>query len=261
MQYESHLYLILAPTQALVASQQTPEQFAVHFRAGSTRFYEGKMIFAEVDVDFRHPYFDIDSGLAGLITHEDGRPKATKFISSYRVLEHIAIDSIKRLFLTTAEGYVVGLSDAPHEAAHPGGVFRVFAEIAPLRMLVLSTFNFIEFGRYITHPAYGKGAPKLFYTQIELDADHFLEAVEARPMMVSPIRGLHPSLLRDALRELAGNADKRVKGLSLDASLETISYRQIRHGFMFASQDEGKFFPMPTMEEIKRQNERFWGTM
>ena len=89
MSYENHLYQILSPNQALVASQLSPEQFAKHFTVGSVRYYEGKVIFAELDTEFRNPYFNIEQGLAGLVPHDDGRPKATKYISTYRTLEHL----------------------------------------------------------------------------------------------------------------------------------------------------------------------------
>jgi len=84
-----HLYLILHPNHSLIASQLEPEQFLRHYVQGSTRYFEGRLIFAEVDPDFRHEYFDIDKAYAELIPHEDGRPKATKFIKSYRTLEHM----------------------------------------------------------------------------------------------------------------------------------------------------------------------------
>ncbi len=262
MEYENHLYLILSPNQALIASQINPEQFARHYGSGTTRFYQGKVIFAEIDVNFRDPYFNIDDGLAALVPHSNGRPKATKFISSYRVLEHIDFKSIKKIYLTTSEGYCIGLSEAPYDKTHHLGFLRIFAEIAPLRMLVMSSLNFPEFGRYITNPAYGKGAPKLFYTQVELDTEDFLADLENRPTMNPPIPGLHPSKLRDAINELKSSPEeKTTKGLSLDSSMDQIPYKRIRHGFMFASQEETKFFPMLSLSEIENTNLKFWRAM
>ncbi len=262
MEYENHLYQILSPNQALIASQMNPEQFAMHYGAGTTRYYQGKVIFAEIDVNFRNPYFNIDKGLAALKPHEDGRPKATKFISSYRTLEHIDISAIKKLYLTSPEGYCIELSEAPHDKAHQGGFLRIFAEIAPLRMLVMTSLNFVEFGKYITDPVYGKGAPKQFYTQIELDTEDFLADLEQRPTMNPPVPGLHPSKLRDAINELKNASEKKTtKGLSLYSSIDQIGYRRIRHGFMFASQEETKFFSMPSLDEIEKINPKFWRAM
>ncbi len=258
MQYENRLYQILAPNPALVASQLDPEEFARHYTAGSVRYYAAKVVFAEIDLNFRHPYFKIDEGLAGLIPHEDGRPKATKFISTYRVLEHIDLNAIKRVLLSTPEGYTLELNDAPYTKTHESGYLRIFAEISPLRMLVLSRLDFPAFGKYITDPDFPKGAPKQFYTQVELDIEHFLSDFEKRPTMHPPIPGLHPSKLREAVMEMRADPQKASKGLRLDNSFDTIPYKLIRHGFMFASQDETRFFPMPSRSEIEATNYRFW---
>jgi hypothetical protein len=261
MQYENRIYQILAPNPALVASQLTPEDFAKHYTAGSVRYYAAKVVFAEIDINFRHPFFNIGDGIAGLIPHEDGRPKATKFISSYRVLEHMDLGAIKRLYLSTPEGYSLELSEAPYERTHEAGFLRIYAEIAPLRMLVLSRYDFPAFGKYVTAPNFPKGAPKLCYTQVELNIEEFLRDFDERPTMHPPIPGLHPSKLRDAIVEMRTQKDKPTKGLRLDSSFDTIPYKLIRHGFMFASQEATKFFPMLSREEIERTNYRFWRAM
>lgn len=261
MKYDSHLYQILSPNPALVASQLEPHSFAKHYTSGSTRYHSGKIVFAEIDLRFRHPFFKIDDGLAALVPHRDGRPKATRFISSYRVLEHIDLSAIQRLYLTSAEGFAITLEPAPYEKEHQAGYLRIFVEITPLKMLVLSRCNFPEFGHQITDPNFSKSAPKQFYTQVELNIDDFLKDFEERPTMHSPIGGLHPGKLRDAILEMRTRPEKLGKGLSLASMFDNISYRTIRHGFMFASQNETKYFPMPSDEEIKEMNPRFWRTM
>lgn len=261
MTYENRLYQILAPNPALVASQLEPEEFAKHYTAGSIRYYEGKVVFAEIDINFRHPYFKIDEAIAALHSHPDGRPKATKFISTYRVLEHIDLKAIKRVILSTPEGYSLELQSAPYTKTHEPGFLRIYAEIAPLRMLVLSRLDFPAFGRYITDPNFPKGAPKQFYTQVELDIAEFLKTFEERPTMHAPIPGLHPSKLRDAIMALRADPQKSTKGLRLDCSFDSIPYKLIRHGFMFASHEETKFFPIPSRVEIEATHYHFWRAM
>src|SRR6266542_745933 len=104
MNYENHLYMILHPNAALVGSQLNPGDFAKHFITGSSKYFSGKLIFAEIDANYRHPYFKIDKMLESLVPHEDGRPKSTKYVCTYRVLEHIDFDKIKKLYLSTPEG-------------------------------------------------------------------------------------------------------------------------------------------------------------
>lgn len=261
MEYERYLYAIMYPNHALIGSQLTPEQFAKHYTAGSTRSYNGKVIFARVNSSFRHPYFDIESIIDEIRPHDDGRPKATKFIRSYRVLEHLDYGAIETLYLTSPDGYVIELEPKPYVNTHKPGFVRLFAEIAPMRMLVLSNFDFEQFSKYITGPGNRKGAPKVFYTQIEFDIPDFIQEYQKNPFIQPPIETIHPSTLRDAYTELVDNAEKHTKGLCLDSAMDHIPYKLIRHGFMFASAEKNVYFPMPASSDIEKQNFKFWRSM
>jgi hypothetical protein len=259
--YEKRLYQILYPNQALIASQLGPQEFARHYLVGSVRHYSGKLVFAEIDPAFRHPYFDIDGAFAATVPHPDGSPKRTKFISSYRVLEHMDFGAIRKLYLANSEANLLELSPGVYDKTHQPGFLRTYAEIAPLSMLVLSPLTMPEFGAHITAPGNGKGAPKLFYTQIDLTVDEFLKNFEQNPFSQAPFPFLHPSKLRDAILEMQARPEKKAKGLSLFAPIDQISFKKIRHGFMFASPESHLFFPMPSLQEIEEKAFKFWQGM
>jgi len=261
MPLQNHLYMILFPNTALVGSQLEPAEFGRHFISGSSKYYAGKLIFAEVDISFRHSYFKIDEMLQDLCPHEDGRPKSTKYVSTYRVLEHIDYDKILNLYITTPEGYTLELVPGPYEAKHQPGLIRVFGEITPVSLLVLSDYNFLEFSKFITSPSSFVGAPKMFYTQIDLEIDEFLKQIESNPLLPPPIPDIHPAVLQKSILEMRKFKDKHTKGLSLNNPLGKISFRNLRHGFMFASQDRNRFYPFPSLDEIEKTNYRFWKTM
>jgi hypothetical protein len=211
-------------------------------------------------VAFRHPYFRIDEAIAELKPHEDGRPKATKFISCYRVLEHLELTALKNLYLTSEEGHCLEIEPRPWPGHELTGE-NIYAEISPLRMLVLSKLDFQGFGRFITDPANSIGAPRFFYTQIDLNVGEFVTEYEHNPFMQPPISGLHPAILRDAVTELRTAGYKSNKGLSLRSNMDNFSFKQIRSGFMFASQNDQKFYPMPSLGEIEKRNLRFWRSL
>lgn len=261
MEYQTRLYQILYPNQALIASQVGPQEFARHYLVGSVRHYSGKLVFAEIDPSFRHPYFKIDEALAETRPHDDGTPKRTKFICSYRVLEHMDFNAIRSLYLTNSEAQVLELKPGTYTKKHEAGYLRTYAEIAPLSMLVLSPMSMPEFGSFITAPGNTKGSPKLFYTQIELNIREFLETFEADPFAQAPFPFLHPSKLRDAIHEMQEHPHKKTKGLSLFCPLDQISYKRIRHGFMFSDGEHSKFFAMPSLHEIEETNFKFWQGM
>ncbi|MFW6368802.1 MAG: hypothetical protein ACOCZ9_03595 [Spirochaetota bacterium] len=261
MEFKERLYAIFHPNDALVASQLTPEQFARHYTSGSAQHYHGKVIFGELASTFRDSFFPIEEVLEQLEPHDDGRPKATKFISTYRVLEHIDVQAIRKLYLATQDGACIGLEPGEYQNPYEEGFVRIYAEIAPMRMLVLSDFDFTEFGAFITDPKNYKSAPKQLYTQLNVNIVEFLEEYEHNQYIDSPIRVIHPASLRAAFNEVRRSGEKRTKGLCVDSSLDEISYRLIRHGFMFASQFGTRFFPMPPLSEIEATHERFRHSM
>jgi hypothetical protein len=260
MQYQDRLYVLLHPTTALIGSQLTPEQLARHYTVGPTRHYRGKVVFAEVDAAYRNPYFRIDEAMADLTPHEDGRPKATKFISCYRVLEHIELGALGNVYLTSEEGHCLELEAKPLPGNEGAGE-SIYAEISPLRMLVLSKLDFVEFGLFITDPHNSIGAPRFLYTQLDLNVADFMAEYGQNPFMQPPIVNLHPSILRDAVNELRTAGYKSNKGLSLRSNLDNVSYKLIRKGFMFASQKDQRFYPIPPLAEIEKRNLKFWRSL
>jgi len=171
---EKHLYMIVFPVTALVASQLKPNEFAEHYTIGSAKHFQGKVIFVEVDINFRNPYFDIDHYLALTVPKADGTPKRTKFISSYTVLEHIDLKALRCMYLVTANGKALELSAKPYTAINEPGLVRIYQEIAPLSNLIASRLDQRTFGKYITESK-SKGARKIFFTQFEFNVQEFLE--------------------------------------------------------------------------------------
>ncbi len=256
--YQKHLYMIVFPINALVASQLDPQAFAQHYTIGSARHFQGKVIFAEIDINFRDPYFKIEEYLAKTVPHEDGTPKRTKFISSYRVLEHVPLDVIKKLYLVTVNGKALELSPAEYTAENVPGLIRIFQEIEPVSNLIASRFDQRSFGKYITSDS-AKGASRVCFTQIDLNIEEFLQSSKNREIIVSPIPDSNPYHLLDCLTELQQVQSKSVKTISLSSVLHNISYRVLRHGFwFFDSGDNLLFFPIPSNHELETTHYEWW---
>ena len=172
--YQPHLYMICYPNSALVLSHLSPQHFGAKYNYGSATYYTGKLVFAEIDINYRHPYFRIDEALKGLKPHADGNPKATKYISSYRVLEHVDIDAIQVLYLANADGTSFPLEEKPYKPVRSDNILRVYAEIDPVRVMTLSRLSMREFGEWFTDPNNIIAVPRLLYTQVTLDIPAFL---------------------------------------------------------------------------------------
>lgn len=261
MDNEKHLYMVVHPNHSLIASQLDPEKFARHYTQGSTRYFEGRLIFVEIDPTFRHPYFKIDHAFSELKPHEDGRPKATKFISSYRTLEHMDYDAMGKLYYCNSLGDYVELEAGEYFPSPPNGDLNIFLEINPIKMVVLTKYNFQEYARYITNPEMPKGAPVMFYTELDFNPESFLREFQENPFIRCFVPGIHPARLREAIIEVQSKPGKNVKGLSLDCPVDRISYKYLKEGFIFASEKKMKYYPLLPLNEVERKFYKFWKNM
>jgi hypothetical protein len=233
--YQKHLYLILFPNEALVASQLTPEEFGQHYSIGSLRHFTGKVIFAEVNINFRHESLKIDEYLKLTESGIPGRPKRTKFVKSYRVLEHIDFSALEKLYLVTTDGGVLGLDKSEQPADYGTHRIRLYQEICPLRILVASNLEPRQFGHYITVESWSKGAPKIFFTNYDIDVEETVTSNEVRAFNMGPLPNVNPTNLPTALKELMEDPKKRTKTVSLNPNLDFVSYKIIKHGFWFSA--------------------------
>jgi hypothetical protein len=259
-----YLYLVVHPNHSLVASQLDPERFIRHYVRESARYFEGKLVFVELDPEFRHPYFDIEAAYAQLKPHEDGSPKATKFVSSYRVLEHVDFSAMGKLYVCDASGGFVALESAA--PPQPGGEeLRVILEIDPVAFIVLTRLGLVEYAPFATDPANSKGAPRMLYTELDLSVDDFIRETEESPYVTSFFPGIHPDRLRAAIRELRRSPSKAVKGIALHCPFDRISYKLLRGGFVFAgagtSRELVKYYPLLSLDEVEKRHYKFWKSM
>ena len=251
--YETHLYLIMWPNHALVGSNLPPDEFGKHYTLGSSRYFHGQVVFAEIDPEFRHPELMIDKYIDDVKPNAAGHPKRTKFLATYRVLEHVALDAFKNLYVTSTMGKVLSIESKPYDKVHDPGYLRTFQELAPMRGIVLSWMTPPEFGEFITNPELPKSAPKVLFNQIDFDIDDFLSQLEADPFHKSPIPNVHPHKLREQILEVRSNPDKRLKGIALDAAFGQMAFTQLRTGFWIAHGKELLFYPIPTLEQLKEE--------
>lgn len=258
MKYQKHLYMIVYPINALVASQLDPEDFGLHYSVGSSKHYRGKVIFTEIDINFRNPYFEIERYLSLTVPHDDGRPKRTKFISSYGVLEHIDLKAIMNLYLVTSNGKVLELKKGDYTAINAPGMIRIYQEICPLETLVASKLDQREFGTFITTISKSKGAPKILFTQVDFNIDEFYEMNKGKEMISSRLPEVNGFRLKECLEELKRSQEKKTKTISLGSLLREVPFSYIRHGFWFEDGSDLLFFPIPSEEDMESKYFGWW---
>jgi hypothetical protein len=247
-----HLYLSMIP-EALIASMLTPEEFGTYYAVGAEKKARGQAIFFELASDFRHDFFDIEEGIRRCVPHEDGSPKASIYISVYRVLEHVALGAMQRLYLVTQDGRTLGLDSSP-ECPEDSGKLHLYQEIAPVHPRVVSTLGPRRFLELIVRtPTSLLSLPAVCFVELRLgelaeDPEHGA----VRDLPYSNIDHLRQCLVD--LRTKAGHT-KMVDRIHP----ATFPYRTIKHGICVGNKSEDRllYFPLPSQKELRAENYRW----
>jgi hypothetical protein len=246
-----HLYFSLIP-EALIASMLTPEQFGQYYATGHKFKSKGQAIFFEIDPAFRHEFFNIDEGVSLCTAHPDGTPKNSVYISVYRVLEHIPVSALGKLYLTTAYGHTLGLSQGPI-VPREAPTLHMYQDLAPINSLVVSTFDSVDYyGGVTKQPAKFIRFPGLCFVELGLGA--LAADPENGAMGDLPYSFMHH--LREALLVLDPKA-KQTKLVHRVHSLE-FPYRMVKSGFYIGNGPDLMFYPMPSHDALRREYNQWW---
>ncbi len=246
-----HLYLSLIP-EALIVSMLPPEEFGEYYTVGDKRKHNEQAIFIEIDPNFRHPFFRIDEAMARCVPHETGKPKKSVYVATYRVLENIPIEAMGKLYLATRYGKVLPLEKSEKLPAYNQNYY-LYQEIAPVSVLVASTYDPVKFHYFMTHdPDTLISFPALAYMDLRLDnldKDPEKGEIGSLPYDFIPI-------LRDALVAIR---DKNIHSKMVDRT-HTVEhpYRTINTGIYIGSMDGLLYYPMPSPEELDRDHFDWW---
>jgi len=246
-----HLYLSLIP-EALIASMLSPEEFGSYYAVSHNMKVRGQALFLEVDPDFRHAFFPIDEAYAKCVPHDDGMPKASVYISVYRVLEHMDLKALQKLYLVSSYGMVLGLE--PGELKRENGdALHLYQEIAPVSRMVVSNQPPLDFYESITvSPTKFINFPGMAFVDLELGE----LATDPEHGRVSNLPYRNIEHLRDCLMSLepGEKATKMVDRLQSAA----FPYRMVRKGFYIGVGPDLLFYSMPSPEDLRGKYYRWW---
>jgi hypothetical protein len=246
-----HLYLSMIP-EALITSMLTPEEFGVYYAVGTAKKSRGQAIFFELDPDFRHDYFRIEEGIQRCVPHEDGSPKRSIYVSVYRVLEHIPLDVIQKLYLVTQDGRTLGLGSHEDLPEETDGL-HLYQEIAPVHPLVVSSLGPRQFYDLIVkNPMSLVTLPAICFVELrlgELATDP--ERGDVRDLPYSNIAHLRECLIDLKFKTVHTKMVNRIQPASFP-------YRTIKSGIFIGSGDQLMCFLMPSQEELRAEHYRWW---
>ena len=248
---KTHLYFSLLP-EALIASQLTPEQFGQYYATGHHYKSKGQAIFFEVDPAFRHAAFNIDEALARCVLHPDGSPKNSVYVSMYRVLEHIPVSALGKLYLSTAYGHTLGLDRAQSLPAEERGL-HLYHDLAPINSLVVSRLGPKAYYEGITsQPAKFIRFPGLCFVELALGA--LASDPENGAVGNLPYSYIHH--LREALLQVS--PDGKQSELVHRVHSPEFPYRTVKGGFYVGNGAALAHYPMPSHDVLRGDFSAWW---
>jgi hypothetical protein len=246
-----HLYAVVSGFEALIASQLEPEAFGLHMAVGTKKLTSGLITFFEIEPSFRHERFPLLDRIEEVcVLHPDGRPRASKYVSAYRVLEFLPLEAFRKLYLATSDGRVLGL-DSAHDGASVGddGPSLVH-ELCPLMPLVVTALGPRAFARHMTDSAHPISVPRLFFADLRLERD---EGGRLAGDLAYP----NPAHINECLREVEAGDGKVTKTVSRNPSTQGF-FRAIRRGFFLGDPTGVKAYPFPSREQLDVHHAWWW---
>lgn len=246
----THFYLSFSPIEALIASQLEPHQFGSYMAIGAKNGSHERIMFFELTGEFG-TYFDWAYARKRCVAHADGSPKHSVWVSVYRVLEHVPLEAIGSLYLTTADGRSLEIkpgSTVPEEKRP----YWVYQELCPITPLVVSALAPREFARSMTDPANHVQVPMLVFS--DLKTVDFADPTRTGNIGSAYDRNLEH--LKECVQAVTTLPDKPNK--NVERSVNAFSYQIIGQGIYVGNGNDLAAYPMPDQAQI-RQNHYDWG--
>jgi hypothetical protein len=242
----THYYLSFFPIEALIASQLEPDEFGRYMALGTKRGSREPIMFIEVEGEFGSD-FDWQYVKERCVPHKNGEPKHSLWLRVYRVLEHIPVERMGAMHLTTADGRTLSLEKSTSfEGATRS--FYVYQEITPLTPLVVSALPAKEFAHYMTDPSNHVSVPRMIFA--DLKVIDFENIAETGNIGGAYDRNLEH--LKQCVHDVTTLPDKQFK--NVERSVRSFSYQIIGDGVFVGDQSGIVVYPMPDIATLRRDH-------
>ncbi len=244
-------YLTLFPMEALIASELTPEEFGSYMSTGSTRGTSEQLIFVEVKGELPK-CFDLEytkEKCANKSMVPGKEKKNSVYLSVYRTLEKIPLESLGELYLMTRDGRSLALKGEIVNGSVPFKPFYLYQELCPIRPLVVSKLEPCKFGKYMTDASNKTSVPKIAYADLKvIDFDHLDSAGNIGDLYYRNI-----SHLKACLDSIMAYDYKKAK--TLDRSrIESFTYQLLDLGIFICDPEKTLYYRMKSPKELQVEN-------
>jgi len=248
---DKYLYLSATP-EALIASMLPPFEFGNYLAVGTEKRTRGQAIFFEIDIEKVKDIIPMEY-IERRCVPQNEKPKRSVYVSIYRVLENIPLNSLKSLYLVTDDGRVLELKQEPYIPNEDDLGLHLFQELLPVTPRVASSLNPKEFIQYMTGQVEQIKLPKMFLVELNIDQ------LSIDPVNASAENLPYPNIehLRDCLIGLKYEPQK-IKKTVIRFFQGELLYRTCKNGFFIGEKDNIIYYPFPTTEKLKEKYFNWW---
>ncbi|MFA5468477.1 MAG: hypothetical protein WC224_05410 [Sphaerochaetaceae bacterium] len=249
-----YYYLLVSPTEALIASMLDADAFALYMSRGEHNTAKEQLIFAEITGEFGSDY-DWEFARKTCVAHSDGRPKNSVYLSVYRALERVPLEFLGDLFLVTKDGKCLRLKKGLYEEVKKWRGYALYKELCPVTPLVASTLQPRSFATYLLDSTRHISVPAIVFADVKL---FDLDDIKTKDECLGLFDWDSCQHLRSCFAEIRRSPFKKAKTIDRSYS-EQFDYSVIDKGIYFGRAKEGIiFYPLPSVETIKERY-REWG--
>ncbi len=244
---ETHYYLTVSPIEALIASQLDPKQFGAYMATGAKNGSYERIMFIQVDPGFGN-YFDWGYAKTRCVSHSDGSPKHSVWLSAYRVLENVPLEAMRSMFLTTKDGRTLEIKRLEKQTLPAGRKFWVYQELCPLTPLVVSALCPSDFCAYLTAEEVHVSVPKVLFADLKVvDFDN-----QENTGNIGAAYDKNLEHLKECVAAVTTSADKPNK--NVERSVSSFDYQIINEGIYVGSGTNVLMYRMPSTQELRRDH-------
>lgn len=250
---ENYLYLSLIP-EALIFSQLPPDRFGKYMAIGDKKLTRGPAIFFALDPQMDSDVFRLEEARAKCLSHADGSPRRSTYVSVYNVLANVPVSTMGNLYLTTKDGITLECTPSSEDPPERGG-YHLYQEICPVYPKVASPLGPREFMAYVTDPQNPVFLPRLVFCDLRLDG--LASDPEKSSASNLPYKDLNH--LRECLTALRYRTDKMTKIVHRDLQKDLI-YPVVESGFFVGDQKDFRYYPFPSEDDLQGQHHLWWSS-
>ncbi len=247
---DTHLYLSCFRSEALIASHLDPESFGRYMAVGTHKLTRGAYLFFEVTKNLKTSFFKLSDLAERCKPHSDGRPRSSKYVSVYRVLEHVELNELGTLYLVSADGRTLGIDAKPYDTSKEEHGVNLYQQLCPLVPLIVSSQSPAQFGKFITNSQNAISVPRMLF------ADQLLDREEDGSLS-GHLPYAERAHIEQCIRELADPEGKQTKTVSRNPNIMAF-FRTIRRGFFVADPSGIKHYPFPSRESLEIEHAKWW---